>query len=639
MLDVGPGPGGVDDLLGFVDRLGAAGADRAAARAHEHVLRLLNAGAPPPGLRRIAEGLTAAGTSELPPPPRRPADDPGSVAAAVAENALLVLDDVEPDEIAAAVAALVDEGRRVIVTAAGAETLAAVRTALPAAVGDRVVDALPALAPADLHRLRALLATSTPARRARPGQQLPPPGAFPDVAEVAARCAVAVRSTPSGTEQVAPALAGLDPERLDAVTAVAGCVRRSLADLGGHPEPWSWELLADLVHGRRRSAFDSLVQSAAQALATVDDGRDDPPVRAVGPLPNDSVEILVAYLQYRESGGRTRGPFRSAVQREVEPVLRLLRIGDRPPETAADLRIVLTHFELGERLVTVDDDCAALGLPTPRDATELARLSAALVAVAAAARAIGALRHDILFLGSSSPVAVPDARAAEQLALAVLDYREHGSTALAAGWLDGLAASLEALAPPAATAPEHARAVAALRDRDAPGYAAALEALAGAQRELVDEQRMAALLAALGSPALVRAWTGSPEPGPGPADVAADPAPGRPGPSRFGFAWFVGTTPLLEQLPAADRADVLVVLDAGTVGVDRALLAAAAPRVVAAVAPGRRSGSATLLGVLNRASALVVRGRTAQAPGRVVQLTPSPRTLPVRGGGVEQAGA
>ena len=84
---------------------------------------------------------------------------------------------------------------------------------------------------------------------------------------------------------------------------------------------------------------------------------------------------------------------------------------------------------------------------------------------------------------------------------------------------------------------------------------------------------------------------------------------------------------------------MVVVLDAGRLGLDRALLAAAAPRVVAAVPPGGRSGSATLLGLLNRASALVIRGRAGEAPGRVVQLTPGTRSLPARGGDVEQAGA
>jgi hypothetical protein len=509
----------------------------------------------------------------------------------------------------------------VIVTAAADEALDAVRSALPEVVGPRIVDALPTLAPADLHRLRGLLATSTTGRRARTAQQLPDLAEFPDVADVAPLCAVAVRPTPPGTDLVAPLLVDLDDQRREAVTAVAACVRRSLAALGAHPEPWVWEMLGDLVQGRRRSAFDALVGSAAQALATIEDGRDDPPVRVTGPLSEGAIDTLVAYLEFRESGGRTRGPFRPAAQRDVEPLLRLLRVGDRQPATADELKIVLTHFELGERLVAVDDDCAVLDLPTPQNPAELKALSVALVDVAAAARAVGALRHDVLFLGARSPVAVPDVAAAQQLALAVLDYAENGSAAQAAELLDDLAARLASLAPPAARSPEHARAVAALRDRDAAGYAAAVDDLAGAHRERSDELRTAALLAQLGSAALVQAWL--------PGDGSA---------ARFGLVWFTPVDRLLEELPAPDRADVVVVLDAGTLGMDRALLAAAAPRIVAAVAPGGRTGPGTLLGLLNRASALVIRGRAAESSGRVVQLTPGTRALPVRDAGVEQAG-
>ena len=421
---------------------------------------------PLPGLRLLAASLAAAGTGELPPAPRHPAGEPGSLVAAVRDNPLLVLDDVDAAEVAAAVAALVDDGRRVIVTASDSKALAAVRGMLPSAVVDRVVDALPALAPADLHRLRGLLATSTPARRARAGQQLPDLGACPAVAEVAQLCATAVRTGSPGVELIADVLRELDAERRAAVTAIAQCVQRALTVLGAHTEPWVWELLGDLVHGRRRSEFDRLVQSTAQALATIDDGRGDPPVRATGPLPEGSVDALVAYLDFLENGGRARSYFRATVQRDVEPVLRLLRVGDREPATSDELRIVLTHFELGERVVAVDGDCAALGLPTPQNPDELTALSPGpdrhrrrrpLGRGAAPRRAVPA---------PGSPVSVPDVAAAEQLAAAVLDYGEYGSPRQAAERLDAMADDLAALLPPQATAPEHARAVDALRARD-----------------------------------------------------------------------------------------------------------------------------------------------------------------------------
>jgi hypothetical protein len=623
MLDIGPGPSDDEGLLVVVDRLGAAGSDRAAARAHEQIRRAVTARAPLPGLRRLAANLAAVAAGELAPPPRHPADEPGSVVAAVRENPLMILDGVEPAEVAATVAALVDDGRRVVVTADDAASLGAVRGLLPAAVTDRVVGALPTLDPADLHRLRGLLATSTTARRERAGQQLPDPAAFPAANAVAQLCATAVRTTSPGVEVIADVLGELDADRRSAVTAIAQCVRRALTVLGTHAEPWIWELLGDLVVGRHRSEFDRLVLSTAQALSTIDDGRGDPPVRATGRLPEGSVDALVAYLDFLESGGRARSYFRSWVQRDVEPVLQLLQVGDHEPATPNELRIVLTHFELGERLVAVDNDCAALDLPTPQNVDELTALSRVLTDIGAAARSVAALRHDVLFLRPGSPVSVPDVASAEQFAGAVLDYDEHGSPREAAERLDALADTLAALAPPQATAPEHARAVAALRARDPGGYAVAVDDLVGAHLAQRDERRTAALLAGLGSEPLARAWT-----------ARGDRAPG-----HFGLAWFVPVERLLTDLPPPDRADVVVVLDAGRVGIDRALVGAAAPRLLAVAAPGSRAGGSTLLGLLSRASALVIRSRAPEIPGRVVPLPAGARAVPVPRGEVEQAGA
>ena len=82
-----------------------------------------------------------------------------------------------------------------------------------------------------------------------------------------------------------------------------------------------------------------------------------------------------------------------------------------------------------------------------------------------------------------------------------------------------------------------------------------------------------------------------------------------------------------------------MVLDAGRVGIDRALVAAAAPRLLVVAAPGARAGGSTLLGLLSRASALVLHGRRPEAPARVVPLTAGARAVPVPRGEVEQAGA
>src|SRR6185312_8138902 len=136
---------------------------------------------------------------------------------------------------------------------------------------------------------------------------------------------------------------------------------------------------------------------------------------------------LRRYGEFLFSGGRARAYLRApAERRDALPVLRLLRVDGRLPQTAEDVRRGVEHLELGERLSRIDLGCAAVGIPAPRDERELNELADGLVRVAAAARSVGALRHDVLFLAADSPLAVPDVDTAEQVAAAILDYMDHG---------------------------------------------------------------------------------------------------------------------------------------------------------------------------------------------------------------------
>jgi hypothetical protein len=607
VLDVGTTNqnGEDDDLAVFVDRLAAAGTDQSTTDAQTQIHHAIAAGTPPPGVRRLAEEL-AASVAELPPPPRRPVEDTAALVSAVRDNTLVILEDFDVPATARAVAALLADGRRVVVTAAIPAELAAVRAALPPEAVDRALPHLPALAPAELRELRRLLATSTPERRARAQQLLPPESALPDPGEVAQLCALAAGSEAAGAgEWMLPTLlANLDEDRRAAVTSVAECVDRSLAAMPPRGEHgWAWRLLSELIYGRHRVTFDRMLEDTAQVGAVLDRTRSAPPVSFVAAPPPGSLEVLTRYREFLAAGGRSRSYFRPAPQRDVQPVLDVVRVGSRRPETEDDIDRVIEYLELVERQARVDAACAELGVPVPADENELATIIEGLGRVATAARSVGALRHDVLFLAADSPLAVPDVDAARAIAAGVLEFAVHGSGVDAARRLDAMADELAALSPATTIAPEHERAITALRERAAADYASAMDELGAARREAHDEQLRVTLLQRLeeGAPRLAAAWTALAE----------------TTPTALGFVSFVPVEPLLSTLPPPDSADVVLVLGAGGLGVERLLLSAVAPRIVAVAGQGDApSESPTLLSVLQRASALVIRGRATG--GRVV---------------------
>lgn len=607
MVDVGPvtvGEAIADDadLAVFVQRIASAGTDPAGVRARDQIVAAVRRGAAPPGVRRLAEAL-AASVDDAPPLQRRSSEESGSVAAAVGGSALMILDGFGTDELATAIAAVVTDGRRVVVTAEQASDLDAVRTGLPSEVAARCLDRLPELSPDELRRLRALLATSTPARRRRRDQQVTPTAALPDPATVAELGGRAGRSAAEGgAGLIAGVLASLERDRVEAVTSIARCVDRSLGALRTRERPdWTWTLLGDLVHSRHQATFDRMLEDTAQVLAGIERASSTEPVTVEGPLPDHAVETLHRYAEFLRSGGRARSYFRSTAQREVAPILEQVRVGGRPVRDAAEVSLVLAHAELRRRCDAVAAGCVETGLPVPRGDADLADLADGVTKVAAAARSVGALRHDVLFLHADSPVAVPDLDAAERVAAAILEYDEYGSPVHAAAELDRAATELAAGVPADTLSPEQARAGEALRAGDADGYAAAVETLDAVRREIADERRGTELLAALAAtaPRLAAAWKDA-------ADAAST------GRGAFGFAAFVPTAELLGTLPARDSADVVVVVGAQSLGVQRLLLAAVAPRLAAVVSPEAIPAQGpTMLSVLRRAGARTIHGRSS----------------------------
>lgn len=617
MQEAGPvGPSGhvrddAEDLLVFVERLAAAGqGHQATGVARDRIAEIVRSGSVPPGVRRLAEAL-AASMSDGAPVPRQPLDAAlDDATLAMRSHPLVVLDDAGPAEVAAAVSALVADGRRVVLAAETTDELDAVRRDITGPV----LDALPALDPAELRELRRLQATSTPAARSRGAQRLPSAAVLPPADEVERLCRQAVRDGADPVVSVVPAvLSAVEPERRDAVTSLARSVIARLDALGPvDQQPWRRELLGHLIHSRHRGPFDRTLEECAQAIPLMRMTGYDRPVQFLAPLPSDAIDVLCEFQRFLADGGRARRYFPTSLQREVGPVLQIIRVDGRQPETGADVLRVIGHLELQTRMRRIEAACVEMRVPPPHRPEDLPELADALTHVGNAARSVGALRHDVLFLHADCPLRVPDIDSAAHVAAAILDYDAHGSAAEAGGRLDQLAEELAGRAPVDATAPEHRRAVEALHRRDAAAYAAAVEALGAARRQQRDEQRRTALLDALRSqaPAVAAAW---------------DAARGH-GPS--GLTCVVPCEALLRGLPGPDAADVVVVLGAARLGVERLLLTAVAPRLIAVVSPDDAAEEPpTMLSVLQRAAAPVVRGRGPRAEGQVVPFAPAPRSV------------
>ncbi|SFN22451.1 hypothetical protein SAMN05216207_1010154 [Pseudonocardia ammonioxydans] len=604
MLDVRVSEGMEPEaLVGFVERLAGSGRGGPAVRAATtRIVADLRDGRPPAGLRTLSGALGS------PAPPRPGAEGPETLAGVVAAESLVVLSDTEPDELARALADLTGYGMRILLTGASPERLTAVRGALPESVAGRVVDRLPALPAPELRRLRRLLATVGADRSVRDGQELPPESAVPAPADVAGCCARAARTVAGaddGEARIVPGLLrDLDADRRAAVTQVARCVLDKLATLDRTPDAERLrDVVGRLVHSGLHAEFESLQGLAARQ-------RDDraglaetgPRVEPVEALPEGGAETIRAYLDFLDGGGRSRSYFRPQEQKDAEPLLRAFRVDGEIPQDYDQVLAVAHHLHLARRDDEIARLCSVLGLPIPRTAQDLPALTEALDMVAAAARSVGAIRHDVLFLQQDSPVSVPDLAAAERVSRAIVDYDEHGDPAEAADELERLAAACESAVPAGSAAPEHAAAVAALRAHDPVAYEDALGELGRARREVADRAELGRLLGELGGTHrdLADAWV-------------ADAARGVPG---FGLLRVARSDDLLRALPPADSADLVVVLGAAALQADGLLLTAAAPRMLAVVGDEPRAGSSgtTLLEVLNQASARFLRG-TGTATG------------------------
>lgn len=597
-----------DDVTAFVTELAEkvkAPWVRAACTQIQH--RNAN-GVVPIGLQRLLAVATAP-TSNTTPAPRRPSDEITGLPAAVGEHPFVVLESAGPVSTAAELAALLNDGRRVLVTAANRSELAEVQAAVPPEMAPLLVKTPVALSPAELRQLRGLLVTATDRRRSRLLQTLPAVDELPSLELVTRLCRQAGRGRAyTGTDVIPELLDALDPDGRAAVIEVARQTQHYLDELAGGPDSeWMWALLTRMVFHRDEHDFQQLTQDAGRAAAAVQAPRRMQ-VEVSGPVPPNAAQLLAPYVDYLEHGGRQRGLLRSAEQRAAEPVLRQIRIDGAVAGDAKRVREVLEFVELHERFERIVATCERLGVPAPAGVGDTVGLARRLDHLAMAAGSVSALRHAVLFIHPESPVAVPDLPTAQEVAAAIISYGGITEIVQAERELDALAEQVAVLAPGHLRAPEHQHAIDSLKMCDDTGYLQALDGMAGARREALDEARCDELLEQLeaSSPELAQAW---------------DEPEGEPLP--FGYAWLTSASDLLAQLPGPDSADVVLVLGADTLGLEQLLVAAAAPRMVAVttgvtpITAAPTDQPPTVLAVLRKLAAPVVwagRVKTGGAP-------------------------
>lgn len=602
-----------DPAEGLVAELTAhAAEDGAPAHAATEIRRRSAAGETPIGLYRLSEVLAPA--SAPVPAQRVPAAEPDEVVDVVRRYPCAVLDAPDPAHVAENLAAVLVDGKRVLVSGADPAALTAVRAALPESLQGVCLDAPPPLSDAELRELRSLLVTATPSRRLRLHQTLPHSNVVPDADRVAALCRAAGGKgyPPRDTVDLLPELlGGLHVDRLATLHETARRCDDTLraVDPTGDAR-WARVLLERVLFGPDRAEFDALLRHTTDVVLAADKLRDaGDQMAVVGTLPPDAIEHLRSYVRYLDGGGRARVYFRSAQQRAVQPVLRHLRLDGASLKDTTVLHQALAFVELIEAMDEIGEQCRRLRVPEPRNVPGVVELNRRLDRIEEAARAAEHLRHEVLFIHPDSPVTVPDLATTEQVARTIVETGGASSMATARGQLTRLADRLERSMPPSDAAPEFGMLLSALHARSLPAYLDALAALAAARREYADQQRQVELLGRLRAavPGLAELWEQS-------------------GPRQFtqGTARFVPLDELLGQLPDADTADLVLLLGAGSLGTENLLVAAAAPRLLAVSAgfastppPGPPGADDTVLSTLRRAGVPVIvagGGEGAAAP-------------------------
>lgn len=361
----------------------------------------------------------------------------------------------------------------------------------------------PPLTAVEAVRLWELLRSSTPDRRARRAQIIPPPEDLPSAADVriAIDHSARARSTQMPTHPLVHSLVQLHPRSLDAARRLLDDASQAIHQLQLPRDAGEWDVttwparaVLDGFVGRSR-LWDYVIAQANQAIA-IHRALAATAMRSVV-LPSASPEELavmehdIAKLrQHMAGGGQIRPRFRSREQKAAQPVLDRSRIDGRPPESADDLAVLNIRLGVASATGRLAASWAQLGMIAPPGTPETQ-----LPLLAHWADSLGHVQHlwriraelDSLLIEDRMqvPLSTPDQW--DTFAYAMRAAGEILARRRAEQALDDIGRTLAEQYESADAPPELRFAYNAVRIRDIDGYIAALQSLQGATAEK-DEQ-------------------------------------------------------------------------------------------------------------------------------------------------------
>ncbi|GAB7190841.1 hypothetical protein NUM3379_15480 [Kineococcus sp. NUM-3379] len=358
--------------------------------------------------------------------------------------------------------------------------------------------------PARVGELLGLLAASTPQRRARtaqlipPGEALPAPEAFADLVETERAALEAARAVHTDlVERLEP----LDDASLARAREHGERVRTGLSTLREGPADWRQQCLDDALAGRDALLWRQVADVGGQAEDAERTLRSLglrevqlPAFEATGPgSPKGQLDAGRALLEHLRAGGRLKGVLKPAVQRQAEPLLSGATVDGLAPGTEELLALVLARLEVEVTAAALARRWAEVGLAVPADAPLARRVSQLvgayrdLLSVNELLQAMGAIRRELSGAGAAVSLTTWEQWAALLDGLDGLAAQRAAQVARSA--VDRAAAALKRTVGVDRAAPECADLLAAARARDTGAYAAAFAALAAARVDVEQQAR------------------------------------------------------------------------------------------------------------------------------------------------------